>query len=92
MAREPHTVFYPGKSPKRVRLEETSNPRLESECIITNASSRVIIFLLLQHVFLMLRLKIEHNYHISRRLLYFQKQIWQQVFFHYAGPHNSFYY
>ncbi len=92
MALEPHTVRYSGKSPKGVRLEETPNPHLESECIITDAYTRFIIFLLLQHVFLMFRLKIEHNYHILRRLLYFQKKIWQQIFFYYADPHNSFYY
>jgi hypothetical protein len=80
VAREPHSVCYPGKSPKRVRLEETSNPRLESECIITNASSRLIIFLLLQHVFLMLRLKIEHNCRIRGVFYPFKKKSGNKFF------------
>jgi hypothetical protein len=36
---EPHTFYYPGRCPKPVRLEETSNPHLASECIITDANT-----------------------------------------------------
>jgi hypothetical protein len=35
---ELHTFCYPGKCPQPARLEETSNPRLASECIITEAN------------------------------------------------------
>ncbi len=36
---QPHTFFYPGRYPKPVRVEETSNSCLASECIITDANS-----------------------------------------------------
>ncbi len=80
MALELHIVCYPGKSLNRVRLEETPNPRLESECIITDANTRVIIFLLLQHVFLMLRLKIEHNCRIRGVFYPFKKKSGNKFF------------
>ncbi len=35
---EPHTFCYPGRCPKPVRLEETSNPRWTSEYIITDVN------------------------------------------------------
>jgi hypothetical protein len=35
---EPHTFRYPDRFHKPVRLEETSNPRLVSESIITDAN------------------------------------------------------
>jgi hypothetical protein len=38
MALEPHRFCYPGWCPKPVRLEETPNPRLASESIITGAN------------------------------------------------------
>jgi len=36
MVLEPHTVYYPDRCRKKVRLEETSNLRLASKCIITD--------------------------------------------------------
>jgi hypothetical protein len=38
---EPPTFCYQGRCPKPVRLEETSNPRLAQECIITHANTHV---------------------------------------------------
>jgi len=35
---EQHTFYYLGRCPKPVKLEETSNLRLASECIITDAN------------------------------------------------------
>ncbi len=36
---EPHPFCYPGRYPKPVKLEETFNPCLAAECIITDANT-----------------------------------------------------
>jgi hypothetical protein len=36
---ESHTFWYPSRCHKPVRLEGISNPRLASECIITDANN-----------------------------------------------------
>ncbi len=36
---EPHAFCFRDRRPKPVRLEETSNPRLVSECIIPDANT-----------------------------------------------------
>jgi hypothetical protein len=53
MELEPHTFCYPGRCPKPVRLEEISNARLASECIITDIENipNQSIFLLLKIIF-----------------------------------------
>jgi hypothetical protein len=38
MGLEPHTFYYPGRCPKSVRLEETSNPQLASKEIMIAAN------------------------------------------------------
>ncbi len=41
---EPHNLCYPGTCPNLVRPEETSNPRLSSEYIITdNTNNRAVV-------------------------------------------------
>jgi len=49
MELESHTFCYPGRHAKPVRLEETSNIRLASECIITdieNIPNQITLLLL----------------------------------------------
>jgi hypothetical protein len=41
---ELHIFCYPGRCPKLVRLEETSNLRLASECIITDTNMTISPF------------------------------------------------